>query len=257
MNLPPTILYERRGPVAVVTINRPQALNALTSDMLRGIDAAFAGFDADPELRVAILTGAGEKSFCAGMDLKEAIPQVTAGDMIGYDDPTRRPLSDIRKPIIAAVNGLCVAGGLEILQGTDLRVASENASFGLAEVRWGLVPSGGSHIRLPRQIPLAVAMEILLTGASIDARRAYDIGLVNRVVPLGELMPAAIELAEKVAANGPLAVRTAKEIVLRSFALEQGFVLERALAARVFTSEDAREGPRAFAERRPPKFTGR
>jgi enoyl-CoA hydratase len=257
LKLPPTILYEKRERIAIVTINRPEAMNALTAEMLAGLDAAFADFSADDALWVAILTGAGEKSFCAGMDLKEAIPLVTAGDELGYADHTKRQFSDVFKPIICAVNGICVAGGLETLAGTDLRIAADHATFGLGEVRWGLIPTGGSHIRLPRQIPWAVAMELLLTGRPIDARRAYDIGLVNQVVSKDRLLPAALELAETICKNGPLAVRTAKEIAVRALGLESGFVLEKALGARVMASEDAKEGPRAFVEKRTPRFTGR
>jgi enoyl-CoA hydratase len=146
---------------------------------------------------------------------------------------------------------------MEMLQGTDLRIAAEHATFGLGEVRWGIIPTGGTHIRLPRQIPWAVAMELLLTGQPIDARRAYEVGLVNRVVPGGELMDAALDLAERICKNGPLAVRTAKEIAVRALGLEPGFVLEKSLGARVLASEDAKEGPRAFVEKRPPRFTGR
>lgn len=255
--LPPTMLYEKRDRIAIVTINRPEAMNAFTADMLRGMDAAFADFNADPDLWVAILAAAGEKSFCAGMDLKEAIPAMAEGDDLGYGDHTKRPFSDVFKPIIAAVNGFCIAGGLEFLQGTDLRIAAEHATFGLGEVRWGIIPTGGSHVRLPRQIPWAVAMQMLLTGKPIDARRAYDIGLVNEVVPRADLMAAAMKWAETICQNGPLAVRTAKEIAVRSLALESGFVLEKALGARVMNSEDAKEGPRAFAEKRKPEFKGR
>lgn len=257
MQLPPTFRFEKRDKIAIFTINRPEAMNAFTSEMLRAMDAAFAEFNEDPDLWVAILTAAGEKAFSAGMDLKEAIPLLHAGDEMGYEDHTKRPFSDIFKPIIAAVNGFCIAGGLEFLEGTDLRIAAEHATFGLGEVRWGIIPTGGTHIRLPRQIPWAVAMELLLTGKPIDARRAYDIGLVNQVVPLPELMPAALKWAETICKNGPLAVRTAKEIAVRSLGLESGFVLEKALGARVFASDDAKEGPRAFAEKRPPRFTGR
>jgi enoyl-CoA hydratase len=251
------MLYEKRDRVAIVTINRPEALNAFTPDMLRAMDAAFADFSKDPDLWVAILTAAGEKSFCAGMDLKAAIPLVNEGDEMGYADHTKRPFSDVFKPIIAAVNGYCIAGGLEFLQGTDLRIAAEHATFGLGEVRWGIIPTGGSHIRLPRQIPWAVAMELLLTGRPITAKRAYDIGLVNEVVAADQLMPTALKWAETICKNGPLAVRTAKEIAVRALGLESGFVLEKAIGARVFASEDAKEGPRAFAEKRPPRFTGR
>lgn len=255
--LPSGVRFERRGPVALVTIDRPEAMNALTPEMLRGLDAAFAAFEADSALQVAVLTGAGDRAFCAGLDLKAGAERLTGGDELGYADPTKRQLSDVFKPVIAAVNGACVAGGLELLLGTDLRVAAEHASFGLAEVRWGLVPLGGSHVRLPRQVPWAVAMELLLTGEPIDARRAYEVGLVNRVVPREELLPTALALAERICRNGPLAVRTAKEIAVRALALESGFVLEKALGARVLASDDAKEGPRAFAEKRAPRFRGR
>jgi enoyl-CoA hydratase/carnithine racemase len=257
VKLPPTFLYEKKDRIAVLTINRPEAMNAFTAEMLRAMDAAFDDFNKDPELWVAILTAAGDKAFSSGMDLKEAIPLLAAGDELGYEDHTKRPFSDVFKPIIAAVNGYCIAGGLEFLQGTDIRIAAEHATFGLGEVRWGIIPTGGSHIRLPRQIPWAVAMELLLTGRALDARRAYDIGLVNQVVPAEELMPTAFKLAETICKNGPLAVRTAKEIAVRSLGLESGFVLEKALGARVMASEDAKEGPRAFAEKRKPRFTGR
>jgi enoyl-CoA hydratase/carnithine racemase len=257
VDLPPTMLYEKRDRIAIVTINRPEALNAFTPDMLQAMDAAFADFNKDPDLWVAILTAAGDKSFCAGMDLKAAIPLVNEGDEMGYADHTKRPFSDVFKPIIAAVNGYCIAGGLEFLQGTDLRIAAEHATFGLGEVRWGIIPTGGSHIRLPRQIPWAVAMELLLMGRPITAKRAYDIGLVNEVVAADQLMPTALKWAETICKNGPLAVRTAKEIAVRALGLESGFVLEKAIGARVFASEDAKEGPRAFAEKRPPRFKGR
>jgi enoyl-CoA hydratase len=175
---------------------------------------------------------------------------------MGYEDSTKRQFSDVFKPIIAAVNGHCIAGGMEMLAGTDLRVAAEHATFGLGEVRWGLIPSGGSHIRFPRQIPWALAMELLLIGEPIDAQRAYEVGLVNRVVPADQLMPTALDLAARICKNGPLAVRTSKQIAVRSLGLEPGFVLEKALAAKVLASDDAKEGPRAFAEKRKPKFTG-
>jgi enoyl-CoA hydratase len=257
VELPPTFQYEKRGKIAIMTINRPEAHNAFTAAMLRGMDAAFADFNADDALWVAILTATGDKAFSSGMDLKEAIPLLQSGDELGYEDHTKRPFSDVFKPIIGAVNGYCIAGGLEFLQGTDLRIAAEHATFGLGEVRWGIIPTGGSHIRLPRQIPWAVAMELLLMGRPIDAKRAYDIGLVNAVVPAADLLATAIKWAETICKNGPLAVKTAKEIAVRALGLESGFVLENALGARVFASADAAEGPKAFAEKRPPKFTGR
>lgn len=257
LKLPPTFVYEKKRRIAVMTINRPEAHNAFTAEMLRAMDAAFADFNNDDELWVAILTAEGDKAFSSGMDLREAIPLLQSGDELGYEDHTKRPFSDVFKPIIAAVNGYCIAGGMEFLQGTDLRIAAEHATFGLGEVRWGIIPTGGSHVRLPRQIPWAVAMEMLLTGRPISAGRAYDIGLVNEVVPAAELMPAAMRLADTICKNGPLAVKTAKEIAVRSLGLESGFVLEKALGQRVMDSEDAREGPRAFAEKRPPEFKGR
>jgi enoyl-CoA hydratase len=257
LQLPATFTYEKRGKIAVMTINRPEAHNAFTAEMLRAMDACFEDFNADAGLWVAILTASGDKAFSSGMDLKEAIPLLQSGDELGYEDHTKRPFSDVFKPIIGAVNGYCIAGGLEFLQGTDLRIASEHATFGLGEVRWGIIPTGGSHVRLPRQIPWAVAMEMLLTGRPIDAKRAYDIGLINQIVPADQLMPAALELAETICKNGPLAVRTAKEIAVRALGLESGFVLEKALGARVMSSEDAKEGPRAFAEKRKPNYTGK
>lgn len=252
-----TVRVERDGKVVVVTIDRPEAMNSLTKDMLGAIDAAFEEFEADDDLWVAILTAAGDRAFCTGMDLKEAIPLLTAGDQLGYEDPTRRQFSEVTKPIIAAINGHCIAGGLEMVAGTDLRVAVDTATFGLGEVRWGLVPAGGSHIRIPRQIPWAIAMELLLTGDPITAQRAYEVGLVNRVVPASELMPTALGLAERICKNGPLAVRTSKEIAVRALDLVPGFVLEKELAKKVFASDDAKEGPKAFAEKRKPDFKGR
>ncbi len=260
MELPPTIRYEKQNHIAIVTINRPEVLNACTPEMFQAINAAFDDFNQDPNLWVAIFTGAGDKAFSAGADLRETIPRLTSGeklDLFGRQDPTKRFFSDVFKPIIAAVNGICAAGGVEMLLGTDLRIAAEHATFWLGEVRWGIVPMGGTHVRLPRQVPWAVAMEMLLAGQPIDAHRAYDIGLVNKVVPPDQLMSEALKLAETVSKNGPLAMRTAKEIVVRSFALEPLFVMETALAAPVFASEDAKEGPRAFAEKREPRWTGR
>ena len=255
--MPDPVLYEVDvvSHVATITLNRPEASNALSMAMLEGLDHALTGIEQNCDARVAMLTGGDV--FCAGMDLKEAIPLFTSGDELGYEDHTKRQFSDVFKPIITAVNGLCVAGGLEMLLGTDLRIAAEHASFGLGEVRWGIIPAGGSHVRLPQQIPWAVAMELLLTGEPIDARRACEVGLVNRVVPADQVLPSALELAEKICKNGPLAVRTAKETSVRALALEPGFVLEKALGARVFSSEDAKEGPRAFMEKRKPSFSGR
>jgi enoyl-CoA hydratase len=257
LELPKEILFEKKDHVAVITIDRPSALNSLTADMLMGIEVAFKAFDDDPDLWVGILTASGEKAFSSGLDLKEAAPMLTGGDQLGFEDWTKRQFSDVYKPVLCAVNGFCIAGGMEMLLGTDLRIASEHATFGLGEVKWGLVPLGGTHIRLPRQIPWAMAMQLLLTGKNIDAQRAYEIGLINAVVPADQLMETALDWAQKMCRNGPLAMRTAKEIAVRSLELESGFVLEKALGQKVLNSEDAKEGPRAFVEKRPAKFKGR
>lgn len=257
LNLPDSLIYEKRGRIAVITMNRPDAMNSLTKEMLIGLEAAFEDFNADPELRVAIFTGAGERAFCTGLDLKVALPALNEGDAMGYDDPAKRPFQNVFKPIITAVNGVCVAGGLEFLLGTDIRIAAEHAKFGLAEVRWAVVPAGGSHIRLPQQIPWAIAMELLLTGNTIDAKRAYEVGLINKVVPAERLMDEALAFAERICENGPLAVRTAKEIAVRALNNEPKFVLEKTMSARVFQSEDAREGPRAFVAKCKPEYKGR
>ena len=257
MELPKEIRFEKKDHVGIITIDRPEALNSLTADMLLGIEDAFKAFDDDPELWVGILTASGEKAFSSGLDLKEAAPMLTGGDQLGFEDWTKRQFSDVFKPIICAVNGFCIAGGMEMLLGTDLRIAAEHATFGLGEVKWGLVPLGGTHIRLPRQIPWAIAMQLLLTGKSIDAQRAYEVGLINAVVPADQLMETALDWAQKMCRNGPLAMQTAKEIAVRSLGLESGFVLEKALGQKVLASDDAKEGPRAFAEKRPADFKGR
>lgn len=257
LDIPKEIKFEKQDRVAVITIDRPEAMNSLTAGMLLGIEEAFNAFDEDPDLWVAVFTAAGEKAFSSGLDLKEAAPMLTGGDQMGFDDWTKRQFSDVHKPIICAVNGFCIAGGMEMLLGTDLRIAAEHATFGLGEVRWGLVPLGGTHIRLPRQIPWAIAMQLLLTGKNIDAQRAYEVGLINEVVPADQLMPTAMDWAQKLCRNGPLAMQTAKEIAVRSLNLESGFVLEKALGQKVLSSEDAKEGPLAFAEKRPAEFKGR
>jgi enoyl-CoA hydratase len=254
---PSEIKFEKKDHVAIITIDRPQAMNSLTADMLLGIEDAFKEFDDDPELWVAIFTASGDKAFSSGLDLKEAAPMLTGGDQLGFADWTKRQFSDVFKPIICAVNGFCIAGGMEMLLGTDLRIAAEHATFGLGEVKWGLIPLGGTHIRLPRQVPWAIAMQLLLTGKNIDAKRAYEVGLINEVVPADQLMTTAMDWAQRLCRNGPLAMATAKEISVRALELESGFVLEKALGQRVLASEDAKEGPRAFAEKRPPEFKGR
>ncbi|MEU7810900.1 enoyl-CoA hydratase-related protein [Pseudonocardia sp. NPDC049154] len=250
--------YDIVDGIATLTLDRPEAHNALTVHMVRRFAEASAAAQADDDVRVVVVTGAGDKAFCAGGDLGELIPRLTTGELeILTPDPTKRFLSDVDKPVVAAVNGLCVAGGLELLLGTDIRVAADGAVFGLPEVRWGLVPGGGSHVRLPQQVPWAFAMQLLLGGDHVGAERAREAGLINEVLPRADVLPRAHAIAAGIAHNAPLAVRAAKEIAVRALANEPRFALEYALNARVVASEDAREGPRAFMEKRTPKFVGR
>jgi enoyl-CoA hydratase len=259
---PPHALVERRGHVLIVTMNRPAARNALSGPMMAIMREAWDETDNDPDVRVCVLTGAGG-AFCAGADLK-AMTSAHPGDTFSsgeWDLSVLEPLLKgrrLRKPLIAAVEGPAIAGGTEILQATDIRVAGESARFGVSEARWGLFPLGGSAVRLPRQIPYTVAAEILLTGRHLTAAEAKEIGLIGHVVPDGQALPKALELAEMIAANGPLAVqailRTIRET--EGMAENDAFKVEARLGMEVFASEDAKEGPRAFAEKRKPFFRG-
>jgi enoyl-CoA hydratase len=252
------ICFERHGHVAILTVSRPAKLNAFTLGMVREIDERTAEVRDDEDIRALVVTGAGDRAFSAGGDLESLLPAtVGAGIDLVNPDPTRRFFSDLFKPVLAAVRGICIGGGLELMLGTDLRIVSEDARFGLGEVRWGLIPGAGTHVRLPRQIPWAIAMQLLLTGESISAARAYEVGLVNEVLPPDGVLDRAVELAGRIAANGPVAVRTAKEAAVRGLGLTEAFVIEHALNTRVLRSEDATEGPRAFTEKRAPRFTGR
>lgn len=259
-----SITCEKRERIAILTINRPEAMNALDPETSRALTEAWIEFRDDAEVWVAILTGAGDKSFCAGADLK------TVGAYYRNLTPTeRRARADtqpglggitrhlnIWKPIIAAINGHCLAGGLELALSCDLRIAAEHATFGLTEVKWGIMPGAGGTQRLPRAIPLCKALEMILTAERISAQEARRIGLINQVAPLSDLMPAAIKMAERICENGPLAVRAAKEAVWRGLELplEDGLRLEWFLAESLRQTEDAQEGPRAFTEKRPPRF---
>ncbi|MEZ5532731.1 MAG: enoyl-CoA hydratase-related protein [Steroidobacteraceae bacterium] len=247
-------LYEKQGHIAVMTFNRPEKRNCFTPGMIRRLYECFDDFNRDENLRVAVLAAAGDQAWCAGGDLDTMIPAVTSGEFRINEDPTKRVFSDIFKPIIAAVNGFAT---LELIQGTDLCIASENASFALGEVRWGMIAAGGSHVRIPRAVPWAIAMQVLLTGRPLSAKRAYDIGLVNELVPLEQVLPTAMKYAEMLCQNGPLAVQTSKEIAVRAWEHDNAYVLENALFQRVRNSEDAREGPRAYMEKRRPVFKGR
>ncbi|MBM7458283.1 crotonase/enoyl-CoA hydratase family protein [Rhodococcus coprophilus] len=258
----PHCLVEQRGHVLVVTLNRPEARNALSGEMMAIMSEAWDRVDHDPEIRVAILTGAGG-AFCAGADLK-AMNQSAPGDKFegGGWDLSRLPAllkgRRLTKPLIAAVEGAAIAGGTEILQGTDIRVAGESAKFGVSEAKWGLFPLGGSAVRLVRQIPYTIAADILLTGRHIKAAEAKEIGLIGYVVPDGTALDKALEIAETIANNGPVAVQAILRTIRDSEGLheEEAFRIDAELGAAVFKSADAKEGPRAFAEKRRPKFTG-
>jgi enoyl-CoA hydratase len=263
----PLVLVEADGPVLVVTLNRPEKRNATNAEVLCRLYDAWVRLDGDPALRVGVLTGRGP-TFCAGMDLAEIgrlregvadnewivrlrdEPQVIFGAWL----KTFRP----SKPIILAAEGYARAGGTEILQGTDIRVAGESAVFGVTEVQRGLFPMAGSAVRLRRQVGYAVAAEMLLTGEDIGAPRAQQLGLINHVVPDGQALTHARAIAARIAANGPLAVsailRTLRET--ESLPEADAFAIEGRLGMEVMASNDAAEGPRAFLEKRPPHFTG-
>lgn len=259
-----SIDWEERGAVVVITINRPEARNALDPAHNAELRARFAAFDVADHLSVAVLTGAGEVAFSAGADLKRLIPpfrdRVLAGEEPEWTFGGMTSASTaVRKPVIAAVNGQCLAGGLELALACDIRIASPHAKFGLTETRWGLIPGAGGTQRLPRTVPLGLAMEMILSGDPIDAERALAVGLVNRIVPTGELLAAAVHLAGTIARRGPLAVRAAKEAVFVGLegGMIAGFEREARLFLELMRTADAVEGPLAFAEKRPPRFTGR
>src|SRR6266567_39965 len=265
------IHYEVDDHVATITIDRPETRNALDMYHFRDLAAAWRRFKDDDEIWVAIITGVGD-AFMSGADLKTFIPQVTelqkqiaAGDVKEVDgcrlsDSVYAVLRNVKifKPIIAAVGGPCVAGGMEMLGGIDIRIASPNATFGVMEPKRGLFAGGGTTVRLPRQVPFPAAMEFLLTAEAFPAERALELGLINEIVPREELLDRALEWAGRITANGPLAVRATKESVLRGLAvnLEEAYKIEQRLSNMVFKSEDAKEGPLAFAEKRAPRWKG-
>ncbi|HEV3367445.1 MAG TPA: enoyl-CoA hydratase-related protein [Acidimicrobiales bacterium] len=258
--------------IARIVIDRPEAKNAMDMDHFFQLRSAWDRFGEEEEAWVAVITGVKDV-FLVGADLKTYIPQITEHqkkitsgevDTIGgyrLDDGTRAVLRGVKlyKPIIAAVNGTCVAGGMEMLGGCDIRVAADTATFGVLEPKRGLFAGGGTTVRLPRQIPYPAAMEFLLCADQIGAQRAFDMGLLNEVTHPDRLMERADDYARRIIANGPLAVRKTKESVLRGLAtdMREAYRIESELAGEVFGSEDAKEGPKAFKEKRPPLWTGR
>ena len=264
------IVYERKGAIGEIILNRPHAHNAIDPEMVCRLNETFDAIAADPEVRVAIITGAGQ-SFCAGGDLAITIPLLSgvrtpqnewearvARDFSLVIRAVRRPL-EYDKPIIAAVNGHCLAAGTELLVSCDIRIAAEGAWFGLPEARHGLIPFAGALVRLTEQMSYCQAMQILLTGDRLSAKDAYRIGLINEVLPPAEVLPRARVIADRIARNGPLAVRKIKETVLNSIGrrLQETYGMEDAARMAIMPTHDAIEGPKAFFAKREPVFTGR
>jgi enoyl-CoA hydratase len=258
------LTFEQRGATAVVTLNRPEAKNALSLPMLVGMADAWDEVDSNDDIRCAVLTGAGG-TFCSGMDLKS----MSGPDAAKYQDRTAQDPDlhwkallrhyQLRKPLVAAVEGWAVAGGTEILQATDIRIAGVGAKFGVFEARRGLFPLGGSTVRLRRQIPYTVAMDLLLTAREVSAEEALRVGLIGRVVPDGHALEEALRVADVVCANGPLAIEAIKRSVRETEGVPEveALKIELEIGMPVFTTEDATEGQKAFAEKRPPEYRRR
>ncbi|MFQ5987279.1 MAG: enoyl-CoA hydratase-related protein [Dehalococcoidia bacterium] len=259
------VLYEKKGHIAYITLNRPEVMNAINTEAARGLAEAWENVRDDPEVWTAIVTGAGDRAFSAGADLKEVAAMRMQAEQGGEPVelsilrfvPMRK--AEVYKPFIAAINGVATGGGLELALICDIRIAADSARLGLREVVQSLMPGWGGTQRLPRLIPFGMALEILMTGDFVSAEEAYRIGLVNKVVPFDELMPAAEALATRINENGPLAVRAAKEAAYRGMRmpLDEGLQLERLLLQSLIMSEDAKEGPIAFAQKRKPEYKGR
>jgi enoyl-CoA hydratase/carnithine racemase len=255
------IIQERVGSALVVRLNRPEARNALTPPLLNGIGAAILEAEADPDVRAVVLTAAGDRMFCVGMDLRaftsgESFPEGSEADKAAFERFMR---GTVRVPIIGAANGTAVGGGFELLLSCDLIVASSAARFGLPEVKRGLIAAGGGAIAVGSRLPLALALELALIGDNIDAERARALGLVNLVVAPEEVFDTALSVAERIAANGPLAVAATKEIVRTAAGagLAAAWTRMGEIRDSVFTSEDAKEGATSFIEKRPPRWKGR
>jgi enoyl-CoA hydratase/carnithine racemase len=253
------VLRERRGHVEILTINRPEARNAINGGVSKAMSAIMDELADDADCWVVVITGSGDKAFSAGMDLK-AFSSGEGGDIIGASGGfAGLTMRDFAKPIIAAVNGSALAGGFEIMLSCDLVVAAEHATFGIPEAKRGLIAGAGGLIRMPKRLPMAVALELAMTGDPIDAERAQSLGLVNKVVPAASLLDEAVALAERIAANAPLAVRYSKSVMKRAAEVSEseGWKINQEAVGIVFSSADAMEGPVAFAEKRPPNWQGK
>ncbi len=264
------VLFEKRNGIAYITLNRPDKMNSWTANAFVLLSDAWDEVQNDADIRCAILTGTGDTAFSSGGDLGALIPLFTGAKQaqteqekrfmadLSYTDKALLKDSSMYKPIVAAVNGIALGGGFEILQATDIRIAASHATFALPEAKRGIVPGGGSMARLIRQIPYANAMEMMLTGEPISAQQALEWGFINKVVEPSELMATAEEYASKLAANGPLSLQAIKEVAVRSsgIPLSQAFAIEKELSAKVMSSKDAQEGPKAFKEKRKANFKG-
>ncbi|HJX03497.1 MAG TPA: enoyl-CoA hydratase-related protein [Dehalococcoidia bacterium] len=248
--------YSKEGKIATLTLNRPEALNALNVELISEISKALIDFMRDDSLWVGIITGAGEKAFCAGADIKEALPKLKEFRNMPWAEPPLFRGLKLWKPLVAAVNGHALGGGLEVALLCDVRIASENATFGVPEVTLGLIPAWGATQRLPRAIPTALAAEMLMTGRLINAQEAYRIGLVNKLVPQAELMNTARQMADMLCKPSPLAVRAVKKAMYDglNLSLPQGMEVEKEMTDYIVSTEDFAEGTTAFIEKRKPQW---
>jgi len=252
------IIYEKKDRVAIITINRPDSLNAIDFETSQELTEVWSDFRDNNDLWVAILTGSGDRAFSSGFDLRTSETIMEEGLLamrrVPFGGITKR--MEIYKPMIAAINGYALGGGLEMALACDLRIAAEHATFGVPEIRWSLIPGAGALARLPLAIPLAKAMEMILMGHRISAEEALHYGLINKVVPLAELMPTAMEWAHRICENGPLAVWASKEAAMRglNMGLDEALFLDEYLFARLMHTQDVQEGPKAFLEKRKPQF---